>query len=776
MTRQLLTRLVLLTAVLATLVAGHPFAASAAEGPVRKVLVLSLPRLTWADLAEGTPPVLEGLLARSAVGSLSPRTIGPTTSLGEGYASIGAGNRATVVSSRSQQLQPWLADGEAGFAFGADETFSGDPAGEVFARRTGVPSGLAPVVHIGMPAIAHANRRLLYGTTPGALGAALAGAGRSGAVVGNADLGEVAADQPVPQRELALALVDTDGRVGGRVDAGLVRAAPERPFGRAIDPAAYIGAFDGAWDAHDVVLVEASDLERADAFRLVADRQAIVAGRRAALRDFDSVIDHMLDRVDLARDLVIVVSPAPPRGATQLTVAAMAGAGVEPGALRSATTRRNGYITLPDIGPTILRAFGITIPGEMTGAIMSSGGGEGYGPRRVDSLIDNNVRATYRDRVTGMVTAVFIIFQLLVYALAAIAFSRHRRSLLRIAGTLSLMVLAFPPVAFLSGLVPYHRVSPPVYLALLFAGAGALAALARLAGGGDAQGPPLVLLAFSLALLLGDVASGGRLQLNTVFGYSPIVAGRFAGFGNLASAMVTVTALLVATTIWGIAKRRSAVGGRGPRQALLAGGLVLVFALVITGMPSLGSDVGGVLTDIPAFVIVVLLLAGVRIGWRRAVAIGALTLVALGAFAAIDLARPPEVRTHLGRLVSRTLSGGGGLPTTIERKAMANLSILTSSIWTYAIPVALAFLAFLVWRPQGFLRGVIERFPGARAGLIGSLVGGVLGFALNDSGVAIPAMMLGVLLPYLAWLVARTSPPVAPGARTPAGTSHEVGT
>ena len=30
---------------------------------------------------------------------------------------------------------------------------------------------------------------------------------------------------------------------------------------------------------------------------------------------------------------------------------------------------------------------------------------------------------------------------------------------------------------------------------------------------------------------------------------------------------------------------------------------------------------------------------------------------------------------------------------------------------------------------------------------------GVLGFALNDSGVAVPAMMLGVLLPYLTYLL-----------------------
>ena len=45
-------------------------------------------------------------------------------------------------------------------------------------------------------------------------------------------------------------------------------------------------------------------------------------------------------------------------------------------------------------------------------------------------------------------------------------------------------------------------------------------------------------LCFACGLLCLDVMLGGRLQLNTVFGYTPTVAGRFAGLGNLAFALV----------------------------------------------------------------------------------------------------------------------------------------------------------------------------------------------------------------------------------------------
>jgi len=40
---------------------------------------------------------------------------------------------------------------------------------------------------------------------------------------------------------------------------------------------------------------------------------------------------------------------------------------------------------------------------------------------------------------------------------------------------------------------------------------------------------------------------------------------------------------------------------------------------------------------------------------------------------------------------------------------------------------------------------------------VASLVAGIVGFALNDSGIAVPAMMLAVVLPYLAFLLVRTA-------------------
>ena len=126
----------------------------------------------------------------------------------------------------------------------------------------------------------------------------------------------------------------------------------------------------------------------------------------------------------------------------------------------------------------------------------------------------------------------------------------------------------------------------------------------------------------------------------------------------------------------------------------------------------------------------------------------------LGVLAALDLARPEDDRTHLGRFVQRLADGDAGI--VLERKLRANVSILTSSVWTWLVPVCLAFLAFLALRRTGFLHRLQRRVPGVRACLLGALVVGVLGFAFNDSGVAVPAMMFGIVLPWVTWLLVET--------------------
>ena len=94
----------------------------------------------------------------------------------------------------------------------------------------------------------------------------------------------------------------------------------------------------------------------------------------------------------------------------------------------------------------------------------------------------------------------------------------------------------------------------------------------------------MILGALCLAVLGVDIVTGGNLQLNTVFGYSPIVAGRFAGFGNQAFSLLSIFTLLVATAGWAEAERRNP-GGPLHRRLIA---VVALFGVVIVldGAPS----------------------------------------------------------------------------------------------------------------------------------------------------------------------------------------------
>jgi hypothetical protein len=739
--------LVLLPLVLVGVLAGVAGAQEGDDDPVRRVLIVSYPSTTWDRVREADPPNLLALLERGAVASMSLRTIGPSTSIGEGYVTIGAGNRAGVE------------DAIAGLALPPPAAYEGDAAVQVFERRCGCSSEGATVLQLGMPRVNRQNDGYLYGAQAGAMATALAEHGHRTAVVANADT-EFGSVGSGVHREAALAVVDELGRVPfGSVGPQLVVKDPGAPFGVRMDEEAAVTAVRAAWEEADVLLLEMSDLARVEAYATVASSAAIDEARATAMARADDLLGRVLADVDLEQDLVIVLGPNGPRGAAQLSIAALIGKGIEPGLAKSATTRRAGFVTLPDVAPTILGAFDIELPDTMNGTTMSSVGGSAPDDGTYRAMAKDNVVAQFRDRATGPTSATFVIFQVVNYGLAALALTRWRRLRPWVA-FFALVTLAQPALAFLSRLVPYHRLTVPGYTVLFFVAGAALAGLAMLvarllerrAGRAAPLVAPLLLVGFNLLVLVVDVLVGSPLQNLTVFGYSPTIAGRFAGWGNLAFALVAATSIVVATGLWGFQVLRSG------RRWTVGVAVLLGIVVLLDGAPTLGSDVGGVLALVPAATVIVLLLSGRRLGLRRFALIGVGTVAILAAFAALDLQRAEEDRTHLGRIATKVVDAdGGGLATVLARKLNANLSILTSSIWTWVIPVAIAFFGFLLWKRAHLLQSLEVRIPGLRACLIGALVAGFLGFALNDSGVAVPAMMLAVVLPYVTYLVVRTA-------------------
>lgn len=473
---------------------------------------------------------------------------------------------------------------------------------------------------------------------------------------------------------------------------------------------------------------------------LVVDAGA-VAGEGAARSRAAGAADAVVGEIDAARRpgstlLVVGVSGAVGDSAAYLHVAVAAGPAFPPGALRSASTRRAPYVQLVDVAPTVLSLLGLAAPSSMTGQPWRS---TGEAPS-VAQLVDLDLRA---ERASAVKVPFFA--ALLGALLLGLAAARWRRSW-RVAEVAGLAAVAAVAGSYLAGAVPWWRSGAPLVTLLLVVAAVAAAgvvAARRLRGPVGPAGAVCGLLAVVLAL---DLVTGAHLQVDTPAGYSPLVAGRFAGIGNVAFGVLAAAVLLALA---------AATHGRSPRTSLVvvaAGGLI---AVVVDGAPPFGSDVGGVLALVPALTLLVMLRTGARVSVLRLLVAGLAGAAVVTVFALLDWSRRAAERTHLGRFVEQVVDGTAG--SVLRRKAEAVLDLLLANAATALLPFVVAGAVLLVARPPAPLRRAFDAAPTWRHGLLAVGVAAAIGFAVNDSGTAVPALALLVAAPATIAVVARVA-------------------
>ncbi|WP_246365886.1 hypothetical protein [Nonomuraea rhodomycinica] len=259
-------------------------------------------------------------------------------------------------------------------------------------------------------------------------------------------------------------------------------------------------------------------------------------------------------------------------------------------------------------------------------------------------------------------------------------------------------------------------------------------------------GPLTVVAAVTSVALLADVMTGSTLQVNAVTGYEPVTGGRFYGFSNIAFAVYATG------TILGLAGIAHWLLGRGvPRLVTLlvcaAYGGLAVFA---DGWPAWGADFGGVPAFVIGLAVFLIMLAGRRVSVVKLFLVALAGAALIGAIAFFDWLRPAAQRTHLGNFVQQIIDGQA--LTVVGRKFGAMIGVTVGN-WSLTLlsVVALAFLFLVLDRPSRWGASALGQAyalaPPLRAGLFGALTCAFIGFLINDSGIAIPAMALTMAVP-----------------------------
>ncbi len=515
----------------------------------------------------------------------------------------------------------------------------------------------------------------------------------------------------------------------------------------AYGPSAALGAADetGRVTTYQPVgLTELSGLDPTCGVHLVSADAVIEGDRSQTLLATDEALGRL--RADLPDDATLIVAGLADTSAQAQLHTVLVDSPTITGAalLGSSTTRQSGMVATTDLTATVLSLAGADVPDVVAGAPLGFTADDAAAQQTRD-IAKAGTWASY------LVTWVAVGLAPWVLTLLGLGLLLRRRRhdpgtrrvgavAVAVAGTAT---MAVPAAAFLAGLVPWWRAGQP-FLGLYAVMLGLLAVLVVLAWVGpwrrDPRGPVAVLGAITVLVLGVDVILGGPLGLISWLGVQPREAGRFYGMGNIAFGAISAGGLVLAGCLasW-LLPRRAA----GVVPVVLVG----VAVAVVDGSPAWGADFGGVPAMIVATGVLALAVAGVRLSPLRLLLLVGVSLVLAAVVMVLDWLRPASSRSHLGDFVQAVLDGQGwGIMT---RKLDQSLSIFVDYPASW---LAVAFVAVVVWAvaaPTSVVGRPVAglwRVPLARATAYALIACWLLGWALNDSGIALVGMGLAVAI------------------------------
>jgi hypothetical protein len=448
-------------------------------------------------------------------------------------------------------------------------------------------------------------------------------------------------------------------------------------------------------------------------------------------------------------------------GGPHLRTIVIDGPGYRSGQLTSAATRQPGVVTITDLTPTIYGWFGRQAPSGLVGSPITSIA-RGSLPDAVKTMVGQDTANQVYRSVVGWFFLALGISEAVVFAIIALVLrgAENPRARRRVAWYTAMGAFgaAIPAGTFLAGLAPWGQWPHPALwlygLGLAFA---AVIALIAVAGPWRRQpfGPPGFVGLATAAVIGIDVITGSRLQLGAPFGLSLVEAGRLYGVGNNALGVYAVAGML--TAAW------AAHAFRPRRAAVIATAVVAVAVVIASGWPGFGAKVGGTIAMVPAFLVLLAVVAGIKITFRRALLIAISGLLLVAAFAVADYLIPAIGPSHLGTFVGSLLHGRAG--GTLHRKISSNLRSLTLTWYTPAVPVVALGTGLMLALPERLrLRrfvAAIKVDPLLRPSLFAVWLAVLLGWLVDDSGVSLAAAALPIALPLAIVLVVRTPKPSA---------------
>ncbi|HEU0240783.1 MAG TPA: hypothetical protein VFR11_16105 [Micromonosporaceae bacterium] len=470
-------------------------------------------------------------------------------------------------------------------------------------------------------------------------------------------------------------------------------------------------------------------------------------------------VDANLARLLAARpahSLVLIAGLSDTDPSSRLHVAIADGAGFTGGWLTSTSTGRAGYLQVVDLAPTVLAALGRPEPTKLfVGSQAQSVGGRPTDPTSaIARLADADHQAAVRQGVADWFFGLYAVGVTLLLIVAVPLLRRARRSAephgpppisRRTVHAIELLLVTAGvsiPAAVLSDTVPWWRFSRPG-LAFALVGAVFAAAVTMLVWLAGRRRGALGLLGGAAVVSAGvigiDVITGSHLQLNGVVGYSAAAGGRYAGMGPAGLGAFIAGVLLSA------ACAAQYVPPRRWRPAVVAA--IVGIGVIIVGSPYLGADAGGALALTAAGCLAAAIAGGGWVTFARLAWAALAGLVVLVGFAVLDLRRPVEDRSSVGRFIAQFHAGTAG--SSVHLTGVNDVVTSASNAISVLVLVAIAYNLAVLLRPWGGLMRLFGLYPAVRGALTGVAVASVLAGIIDGVGLTTAGGAAAVTLPLV---------------------------
>lgn len=711
-----------------------------------------LDRVTWRDIEEcrRTDRGLNAVIEKGSVAALNTQTADGISSL-----------RAAITLGTGIEAD---GDDDSGEAYNADESVDLErgKGAEVFTRRAGTQADGYQVLVTKIGSIRRRNVFLQGRSWPGMLGTLLSERGLKTAALGCSDLspegktlwqykypGAVTQFGSIVRHRIApLIAMDRQGRVAlGDVSDSVLTPDPEMPFGWATNGKAVLTRLDELLRRQDVYLIaiDSGDTFRADEYSPWADPGMASKYRSVAIHRASDLLSGILRRFNPAEDRLFIVPLSPPRESSYDLCPLIAfGKGFSPNTLlTSASTRRPGVVTIPDLTVTLLHDAGVTPPSSLQGSMIHAVPARGTW-QQVGDLIEQCAVMDGRLRIPALTALAIVEALILVWALVALLYDastttgsaamsgKGGKDLLSI----SLLALLLLPLVLFHGTgillhspSPVHGIAEIVAICLL----GALVLSCAVPDKGTSV---LIITGLTVLSITYDLVTGTHISFDSILGYSPFIGARYYGLGNECMAILMGSLLVFAAVV--ISRLEARQTDKRLTLPTVVAAVLFLPCLALIGAPSLGSDIGGTVAGGIGLGVALLHLRGWKLTVRHW---GGLTLcmfLLVAVYAWIDL-RHATSESHLGHLVTNVSSQG---PQVLWEMIFRKLQILGRSFrhwhWDLTLAIILTITAFLPkMRREGRLP-VLDQFPAYHACMVGLFWGTIVAFTINDSGPVVP--------------------------------------